>query len=380
MRRVRRLAVAILATVSLGFGTGTYPAQADYAETARVAWQVLDGRVRTISVHGNRVYIGGTFTRLRDSVTGQRVTRLRAAAFDRTTGELVDDFDPAVDQAVWAIDVSGDGSRVFLGGDFQTVNGAGREHLAAVDRDGALVPDWSPSPNGQVRDLVTTGNSVYVGGGFGRVDGLRRQGVARVGVNSGVPGAWTADTTGGRVSTLALAADGSLLYVGGAFQSISGQGRAFLAAVRTSDGAAAPWDPSPLCATCRARDVVVDGSRVYAAITGPGGRVAAWDARRVDDRLWARSGDGDVQVVAHHEGTVYVGGHFGPRFAGEIRHQLAAVDADDGDVLGYNPIFTGSNQPGMWAMVADSDFLRVGGGFRGMRAGPQQRYGEFRYR
>ena len=100
----------------------------------------------------------------------------------------------------------------------------------------------------------------------------------------------------------------------------------------------------------------------------------------MDDRLWARSGDGDVQVVAHHEGTVYVGGHFGPRFAGEIRHQLAAVDADDGDVLGYNPIFTGSNQPGMWAMVADSDFLRVGGGFRGMRAGPQQRYGEFRYR
>ena len=43
MRRGRRLAVAILATVSVGFGTGTYPAQADYAETARVAWQVLDG-------------------------------------------------------------------------------------------------------------------------------------------------------------------------------------------------------------------------------------------------------------------------------------------------------------------------------------------------
>lgn len=376
---VRRVLLTMAAVLALVVTTGAGPASAAYSESPRDSWQVLNGRVYAIAMQGDRVYIGGTFTALRNPRTGQRVQRTRIAAFERSTGDLVTGFSPAASGDVRALAVSGDGSRVFLGGTFLSVNGASRTRLAAVDRDGALVAGWTPSANAGIRDLVVSGDGLFVAGVFSNVDGALRRGFARVSVSSGaVDAGWTANTSDGRGNAVALSADGSLLYLGGTFGAVNGQPRSYLASVRTADGGVTSWDPPPACSTCHVLDLTVGGGAVYGATGGGGGHAAGWDDS-AGRRLWTVSADGDCQAVAYRDGVVYVGGHFGPRFDDATRHQLAAVSASTGEVLGFDPGFTGLDEPGTWALVADSEFLRVGGGFRGIVSGPQRRYAEFPY-
>jgi hypothetical protein len=71
--------------------------------------------------------------------------------------------------------------------------------------------------------------------------------------------------------------------------------------------------------------------------------------------------------------VVYVGGHFGPNFGGATRHQLAAVDELSGALLSYSLKLTGSDHPGIWAIIVDSTYLRVGGGVQFANA-PEKRY------
>lgn len=379
MVSVRRVFWTVTAVMALLLTTGTGAASAAYSEQPRDSWQVLDGRVYAIAVQGDRVYIGGTFTALRNPRTGQRVQRTRLAAFERSTGDLVTGFAPSAADDVRALAVSGDGSRVFLGGAFLSVNGVARTRLAAVDRDGDLVDGWTPSANAGIRDMAISGDALFVAGVFGTVSGAHKRGFVRISASTGaVDGGWTANTSDGRGNAVALSAGGSLLYLGGTFGAVNGQPRSYLAAVSTVDGDVTSWSPPPACSSCRVLDLSVGGGAVYGATGGSGGHAAGWDDS-ASRRLWTVSADGDCQAVAYHEGVVYVGGHFGPRFGAATRHQLAAVSAGSGDVLGFDPGFTGLEHPGTWALVADSDFLRVGGGFRGIVSGPERRYAEFPY-
>jgi hypothetical protein len=71
---------------------------------------------------------------------------------------------------------------------------------------------------------------------------------------------------------------------------------------------------------------------------------------------------------------VYAGGHFAGDFDGQDRHQLAALDAATGTVLDYAVPFTGLDDPGIWAVEADSQRLRIGGGFQGIAGSSAARY------
>lgn len=374
---LRRCMFVLSAAVLLIVTTAVGPAAAAYSESSRDTVQVLNGRVYAIAVQGDRVYLGGTFTSVRDPATGNSVNRARMVAVERSTGALVQAFSPSVNDDVRAIAVSADGNRIYLGGTFSNVNGTSRTRLAAVDRNGSVVPGWDPDANSGVRDLVLQGDSMFVAGVFGRVDGLRRQGLAKLSAATGdVDTGWTANTSEGRAHAAALSADGSRLYVGGPFRGVDGQPRDFLASVSTSTGNVTSWTPPEACSTCRVLDLAVNGDDVYGAVGGPGGRTVSWDATN-NVRNWAVTADGDVQAVAYHDGVVYAGGHFGPTFDHSPRHQLAAVQASNGNLLPFSPPFTGADSPGTWALVADSDYLRVGGAFRGIQTGPQRRYAEF---
>lgn len=373
-----RVTAAVVAAVLLVL-TGTLVAHAAYSSTPRTGTWVPNGRVNAIAVHGDRVYIGGSFTAVSDPVTGVRVGRNRLAAFDAQTGALVTEFDPSADNRVHALAVSTDGSMVYAGGDFTSVNGSPHARLAAVDASGDLVPGWGGSASGSVRDLVLQGDALYAAGKFLTPSGAGRAGIARVSASSGdVDSSWRVRAGEGRVWALALSPDRSRLVAGGSFKVIDGVRQSFLASVSVADGALTLWRPPPVCDTCHVLDVTVNANYVYAAMEGPGGTLGAWDAD-LDILRWRRIGDGDVQAVAYHEGVVYAGGHFGTTFAREVRSQLAAVTAADGTLREFAPPFTGDPYPGVWALDAGPDFLRVGGGFRGVESGPQARYAEFPY-
>ena len=367
----RRVLVTLL--LALGLMTPTVVvATTSYSSAPEASW-IPNGRVYAIVSDGQRVYLGGTFTRVKDPVTGQSVVRNRLAAFDATTGALDLSWNPNADGGVRALAL-GTGGSLYVGGSFSQVGGQAATRLAQLDASGAALPDFTAAPSGEVRDLVVTTDALYVAGNFGTVSGLPRVGVAKLNPATGSVTAWNARVSQGRVVALALSESQQELVIGGNFKRVAGAEVWFLASVDLATAARTSWTPQRVCDTCNLLDVAVDSGSVYGASAGGGGgRAAAWSAS-TGARQWIVRGAGDVQAVAVRDGVVYAGGHMEGEFGSVERHQLAAVDAATGAVLDYTVPFTGLDHPGIWAVVAEPERLRIGGGFTGIAGSSAARY------
>ena len=370
MTRSARQAIIVLVLALLLAGGWAAPASAAYSSQAIPSW-VPNGTVKAMARDGAVVYLGGTFTGFTDPVTGAQVARSRVAAVDAATGAPLP-WDPGADAAVEALAVGPD-STVYLGGAFTAVGGQSATRLAAVDVTGQRVTGWSASANNTVLDLYVAGSALFVGGVFGAVNGVSRPKLARLDATTGsLVRTFNARVSGGRVVTLEPSADGRSLLLGGAFTTVGGQPRSFVAGVAPDTGAVTAWAPSSGCDTCYLWDLATTSDTVYAAVGGPGGRVVSWDGTS-GARRWSKSGDGNVQAVDVQDGVVYAGGHFGPEFDGATRHQLVALGAVRGDLLPWTVAFTGPDHPGIWAIDADINGLRIAGGFS-LAGNPARRY------
>ena len=379
MSVVRSVVVAVVgavgvAVVPVGAAGWSAPATAaepsPYGTAAAPSW-VPNGTVKAMVRHDDVVYLGGSFTTLTDPLTGQQVPRERVAAVDAATGVPLA-WAPRVNGLVEAIAVAPEGT-VYLGGDFTAVGGRPATRLAALDLTGAPVSGWSASANATVLDLHVDQESLYVGGRFGSIGGKSRPRLARLDRRTGaVVEAFNARVVGGRVVALEPSGDGTSLLLGGSFTSVGTRARGFVAGVRLDTGDVTEWAPAAECGTCYLWDLTATPETVYAAVGGPGGRVVSWDAG-TGVRGWSRSGDGNVQAVDVAGGAVWAGGHFGPTFAGETRHQLAVLDAATGELLPYTLPVTGRDHPGIHVVAADADALRLAGGFT-LADDPARRY------
>lgn len=371
-RAVSASASAFVVALVIGLSGPTAATEFEETPAPEQSW-TPDGRVYDILTVGDTVYIGGLFTSVRDPAGGEPVPRAGLAAFDRETGALTA-WDPVVDGPVRTL-ARGPGGVVFVGGEFTSAGGARNVNLAAIDPDGASLPGFSARTNGEVRDLAHVRGALYVAGRFARVNGVRRVGLARLEAASGqLVEAFRARLGNGRALAVWKARRG--LVVGGNFTTVGRRNQRFLGLFDPATGSRSAWAPEPLCGNCQVLDLVVSSGRVYGAVAGGGGgRVAAW-AVRTGERLWVRRGDGDVQAIDFHDGRVYAAGHFGPVFGGRQRHQLAVLDTD-GTLLPPTIAFTGPDKPGLWAVDATVDHLRVGGGFKGVRGAEVARYAVF---
>jgi hypothetical protein len=385
---VRAAATAGVSAAVLLTSTGM-AAAAGYSPAPRAAW-VPNGTVQTVLESGGRVYLGGSFTSLRNPATGEVVPRGRLAALDVATGQLVRSFAPTVSSTVYALAATPDGTRVFAGGSFGAVNGTSRGRLAALDTSGRLVPGWSGAANSTVRALAVSAGRLYLGGAFTSANGAVRFRLAAVSTASGALTPW-APTANAYVYSMAVDPHGTGLVVAGQFTRLGGQSRDYLGSVDLAGGAVLPWHPAAQCVsptnTCYVWDVAVAGAvhgdAVYAAVAGPGGRLVAYDGT-TGAQKWRVFANGDVQAVAYADGYVYAGGHFAPDpgdpgvpFAGEVRHQLAAVDASTGVLdAGFAPVFA-TAYPGVQDISATAGALRVGGAFTGVNRTGHGRYAEF---
>ena len=119
---------------------------------------------------------------------------------------------------------------MLIGGDFTTVNGQARNHLARLIPTGFLEPKFNAflNINAAVRSIAVQENgSVLVGGGFTMVNGVARNGLARL-TSYGTLDSALDPGAGGVVSSVALQGDGQIL-VGGNFTTFNGTARNRLA-------------------------------------------------------------------------------------------------------------------------------------------------------
>ncbi len=199
----------------------------------------INGVVWKTLIIGDIVYAGGEFTNARPagSAAGvNTVARSNLLAFNIRTGLLIDSFAPTFNAKVKTLAASPDGSRLYVGGSFTTVNGVTRNRIAAFDTaTGQLVTSFAPSFNSSVNSIQVTASAVYVGGLFYKVGTVARAGLAAVRPSDGALLSW-APVADGMVQALALTPDNSRLVVGGSFATVNGAQVNGLTSISTADG------------------------------------------------------------------------------------------------------------------------------------------------
>ena len=299
------------------------------------------GTVRAVALDGDRIFIGGSFTRVGgddreivaglDARTGKALPwspRLRAAEQGEVTGITVR------------------GGRVYVAGNF--IRG-GRHTAIALDAKTAREVRWDIQPNGPVRAVASARNRIAVGGLFTAVRGVRRTGLAAIEIATGRILPWAPRPDEVDEGVAALLVDDTKLWVGGSFERVNGERRSGVAAFDLQTMELDEWRGPNLAGsnygvTAFARNdddlyiggdfSAVGGVRRWglAALDRKSGELLDW---RADVAGRTHTGNGEVYDLLADDDRLWIAGDFNA-VGGARRHGVAVARLDDGRVLGWN--------------------------------------------
>jgi hypothetical protein len=340
---------------------------------------VTNGLVLVIVPAGDKVYIGGIFSRVGPYTGGvfdsiHSVIRNNIAALDATTGNALP-WNPNAgynsNQSACVYSFALSGTTIYAGGIFNTIGGQSRNNIAAVDVTTGNATAWNPNANGRIQSIAVSGTTVYAGGAFDTIGGQSRNNIAALDVTTGNATAWNPNA-GDNVNALGMS--GSTVYAVGGFTTIGGQSRNYIAALDVATGNATAWNPNadnPLyLLAVNGTTVYVGGcfasiggqSRNYiAALDATTGNALAWNPNANSLNVWNRG----VYSLVLNGTTVYAGGGF-TTIGGQSRSGIAALDATTGNVLAWNPDAEG---PYVSSLAASGSTVYVGGGFTSIGQG-----------
>ena len=160
---------------------GMVPAEAVTVSfpTVPIASDRVDGVGWSTVVVGDTVYVGGQFGTVRNASGAVVGSRANLAAFDKDTGRLRTTFTANTNGIVYAL--ATDGTNLYIGGSFTTVNGVPKARSAAVDpATGAVRTGWTANASSIVYGLSVGGDRLFMSGAFGNVNNTPRPRAAAV--------------------------------------------------------------------------------------------------------------------------------------------------------------------------------------------------------
>lgn len=371
----------------------------------------------------NRVFIAGSFTSLANTISPTTtINQAGLASYNYQTGLIDTSFRPTFNGSVNAVEASPDGTKLFVGGSFNAVNGVTKQKVASLNlTTGAPLSTFgfTNNTNNQVQSLAATNSTLYVGGRYTRVNGVLRTGLAAVNAASGVVDQGFDNQLAGGIGVngqlgvpqLKLTHDNTKLLVVHTGRQVDGQDRYGMAIIDTASKELLPfrstlWDENLARVGGVTRiytaDIAPDDS-YFVVTSGSGG-----DAPPISDTaiayplnatslqssdvqpLWISRHFDSIYSVAITEQAVYLGGHFqfiesptsddpwpgldnvgygtGQGLAGYglgdqvvRRDHIAAVSPTTGKAIEWNPLDGSNSYEGNKAMEATSRGLFIGG-------------------
>ena len=422
------LAVAILTVVAVicvptPSQADTVPA--DPSEPGTVSSDALptvqiDGVVWSQAILGDTVFAGGKFTSARPAGAAAGVSttpRSNLLSYSLSTGAMNSSFAPNVNGQILVTSLSPDMTRLYIGGDFTSVNGVTRNRVAALDTTtGSLLP-FDPNANSTVRTILAFGDSVYVGGEFTAVSNTARSRAAAFTASTGSILPWAPTAAAGGVYGIVVSPDGSRVALGGRFTSLNagsnpGYGLGMVAA--TGDGKSnLPMPANAVVRNGGPKSAILamtsDGDSFYAGgyVFGAGGNLEGITRIRWADGtiVWVQDCHGDTYSVYPVGGVVYDSSHAhdcqtvpkgfketNPRsnwqavaFTKDVRGQLTKTPASGYVSFAGQPApaqldwfpqftvgtFTGQYQA-TWTVTGDGKYVIFGGEFVAVNGKAQQ--------
>ena len=279
------------------------------------------------------VYVGGQFTQFENAARNVTYNRQNFMAYSASTG-AVQPLAPSFGSDVQAVLGSPDGSALYVGGNFKTVNGASSASLIRINlATGTIDNAFKWTQGCCVYSLQYAGGKLYVGGTFAKhlvaVDPLTGADTGTVAVS--VAGQLDSNTAT-KITKIAVNPSGSSLVAIGNFTTVNGLSRNAgfrLSLPTTGQTALTDWHPTRFNVLCSVRnwprdvDWAPDGS--YFVIVGSGGPSGGYPATGFCDAAgrWEASSSGSTAQptwinwtggdtllsVAVSGAAVYVGGH-----------------------------------------------------------------------
>jgi hypothetical protein len=381
----------------------------------------INGVVWAQVVVGNTVYVAGNFTTARPfgSAPGvNTVTRNYVLAYNLTTGALLP-WAPSLNAQAINLAASPDGTRVYVVGDFTTVNGAAYYRAAAFSTStGAIIPAFRPIMGSETRSVAASNTTVYLGGYAQTVNGASRLYLSAVSAANGSTLSWRADANA-PVNALTLTTDGSKLIVGGRFTTLGGVSAISLGAVNATTAQVLPWAVNQLVhdsgtnssiTSLYATPTAVYGSGYnFLGGNGAGNLEGSFSADPSTGAvIWIEDCHGDTYSVFSPGPELYIAGH--PHYCGNLgsypetsprvtHHAVAFSKAATGtitaDPYGYhnwagNPAptvldwfptflegtFTGQGQA-TWSVAGNASYVLYGGEFPSVNGVSQQGLARF---
>jgi hypothetical protein len=368
---------------NIGGQAKNYIALIDNAAVA-TGWNPnANGSVAAIFLDSGFVYVGGDFT-LIGSLWRNRVASFSVNISDATA------WNPGVGNTVHAIDRDPGAGNVFIGGAFASVGGATRERLAAIDSSsGKLNANFNVGTDAAVRDILLSadGTTIFVAGDFTSVGGQSRNHLAALNTTSGSAWTWNPDVDGSALGTtihdIELSPGEDLFYVAGLFETIGGVTRNNIGAINVISGAASEWNPSVdgtvYSLALRGSEIFI-GGEFQNVNTNSQNVVRSYLAGlsttlMIDNALqWAPAVDAPVRAMALAGTTLYVGGDFrniNDSGFTKTRDYLAAIDtsANAFNVLNWAP----SANDSVYSLALTDDAIFVGGDFTTINSLPRER-------
>lgn len=379
----------------------------------------INGVVWSQAVVGNTVYAGGSFSQARPAgaPAGTNETpRDNLLAYDLTTGKLSSSFAPVLNGQVKAIAASPDGSTIYVGGAFTTVDGIPHARLAAFNAvTGKLINTFTAGTDAEITSIVATNRTIYFGGGFSQVDGTARARLAAVTAGTGTLTGWAPDVANYDVEAMVLSPDRSRLVVGGSFTSINNTDALGLASLDPVTGEVQPYAVSSIVQNYGPGSAITSLTTDGHAIYGTGYSYLPFHSGALEGTFSVDPDSGRINWVEDCHGdsygnyptgdTVYVAGHAHdcstiggfPNTSPETYHRTVAFTTQatgtvqpNQDTGGYTD-FSGQPSPSLinwfpdltagsytgldqaaWSISGNSTYVVEGGEFTAVNGVPQQ--------
>ncbi len=293
---------------------------------------ILDGRALAHAKVGDRVFVGGDFTQVRQT-NGTIIDQPFLFAYDINTGLVDPNFRPVLNKLVRALEPTAAGDGLYVGGLFSRWDDSFPLRIAKLDAQGNLITTFGPRASARVQSVVEVGDSVYIGGDFTMVSGTPATGLVKVDrITGAVDTSWVPafdnSINGSQlVRRVRATPDGNNLFVLHFASQVEGQTRQAVAkfdlggAAPTLSGWNIPWvqqNPASNCwGALRDMELSPDGS--FLVVGGQG----ADNPPNCDSVLkYFTAGDAQVNFewsarmyssvfsLAVSDVAIYVGGHF----------------------------------------------------------------------